>query len=113
MFKSKKAIALVAALLSFVGMQNTAHAGFVGAPMALRGLVQQIHFNEPVLAPMAYTMFCARYSTDCKPVKHRMVFRGGSTRRTKERMAELIEVNADVNREIAPQHNDRGLAGEE
>jgi predicted transglutaminase-like cysteine proteinase len=113
MSKSRKIMALAAALLCFVGAQRSAYAGFIGAPMALRGLVEQIRFNEPVLAPMAYTMFCMRYAADCKQVPHRIVFRGGSTRMTKQRMAELIEVNALVNREITPQHNDRGLAGEE
>jgi predicted transglutaminase-like cysteine proteinase len=113
MWKSRKVIALIAALLSFIGAGGSAYAGFVGAPMALRGLVEQIRFNEPVLAPMAYTMFCMRYAADCKLARHRIVFRGGSMRMTKDRMAELIEVNAEVNREITPQHNDRGLAGEE
>lgn len=113
MLKSRTVIALMTMLLCFVGAQRNAYAGFIGAPMALRGLVEQIRFNEPVLAPMAYTMFCVRYTADCKPVPHRIVFRGGSMRMTKQRMAELVEVNAAVNREITPQHNDRGLAGEE
>jgi predicted transglutaminase-like cysteine proteinase len=101
MSKSRKVIALIAALLSFVGTQRNAYAGFIGTPMALRGLVEQIRFNEPVLAPMAYPMLCMHYAADCKPGM------------TKQRMAELVEVTAAVNREITSQHNDRGLACEE
>jgi predicted transglutaminase-like cysteine proteinase len=113
MHKTRKVIALVTALLSLVGAERNAYAGLIGSPLALRGVVEQIRFNEPTLAPMAYTMFCRRYAEDCVPPRPRIVFRGGSVRMTKERMAQLTEINASVNRGIAPMHNDAGLAGEE
>ena len=108
----KRIAALMMAVITF-GAGQAAYASIIGSPMALRGVIEQIHFSEPTLAPMAYTMFCLRYSTECTPPQQKIVFRGGSVRMTKERMAELIEVIASVNRHIVPQYNDMGLAGEE
>jgi predicted transglutaminase-like cysteine proteinase len=42
-----------------------------------------------------------------------MIFRGGATRMTRERMAELMQVNTAVDRHIVPTPNERGLGGEE
>ncbi|RXH10123.1 transglutaminase-like cysteine peptidase [Bradyrhizobium guangzhouense] len=103
----------VAALVAFVGVHRDAQAGLLGMPLGLRGALEKIRFEEPAIAPMAFTMFCVRYSEECQPPRHRIIFRGGSTRITKERMLELIKVNAEVNRSIAPSPNQRGLAGEE
>lgn len=114
MFKIKTLMALALAIVSFAASERSASAAMLGSPLALRGVIERIRFSEPRLAPMAYTMFCMRYSDECGGVRRpRMIFRGGATRMTRERMAELIEVNAAVNRQIVPQHNDRGLAGEE
>ena len=41
-----------------------------------------------------------------------MIFRGGPVSLTAERWDDLKEVNATVNREIAPELNELGLAGE-
>ena len=112
MRKLKRITALMAAVITF-GIGQAAYAAMISSPMALRGVIEKIRFSEPTLAPMAYTMFCMRYSTECTPPQHKIVFRGGSVRMTKERMAELVEINASVNRHIVPQHNDKGLAGEE
>src|ERR1700730_11093583 len=87
-------------------------AGFQGAnagSMALRAAIQHIKFETPTLAPMAYTQFCLRYEEDCRP---RMIFRGGPVRLAAERWDDLKEVNDTVNREIAPERNELGLAGE-
>jgi predicted transglutaminase-like cysteine proteinase len=100
----------VAAALLTIGAQTGAEAGMVGSPMALRGVIQQIKFEQPTLPPMAFTMFCLKYADECKP--HRMVFRGGRTRMTEDRMAELKSVNREVNSAIRPEANTEGVAGE-
>jgi predicted transglutaminase-like cysteine proteinase len=111
MYKLQKFAAVIMAAVSF-GHQ-CAHAAMIGSPMALRGVVEQIRFTEPSLAPMAYIKFCMRYSNECAPRPRKIIFRGGSVRMNKERMLDLIEVNASVNRQIVPTRNERGLIGEE
>jgi predicted transglutaminase-like cysteine proteinase len=75
------------------------------------GGVDRLVFNKPVLAPMAFVRFCARYQEDCKvgPV--------GSDRTpislTKARWAELARVNQDVNRAIRPEANFGDVTAEE
>ncbi|MHC2436928.1 transglutaminase-like cysteine peptidase [Bradyrhizobium sp. USDA 4451] len=114
MYSVKKVMALVLAIVALGTSARDTQAGMIGFPLPLRGVIEQIRFSEPTLAPMAYTMFCMRYANECKPkARARIVFRGGATRLTKQRIADLIEINAQVNRQIAPQRNERGLAGEE
>ena len=72
--------------------------------------IVRIQFNAPTLAPMAHTFFCLKYPDDCKI--HKIVFRRGAVRLTAKRWAELVRVNAAVNRAITPQPNTEGLAGE-
>jgi predicted transglutaminase-like cysteine proteinase len=72
--------------------------------------ISHIQFGMPALAPMAHTFFCLKYRDDCKV--HKMVFRGGAVTLTAARWAELVRINAAVNRAIIPQPNTRGLAGE-
>ena len=72
--------------------------------------IVRIKFDTPTLAPMAHTHFCLKYRADCKVGK--IKFRGGALKLTAERRAELVQVNAEVNRAIAPERNDQGLAGE-
>jgi predicted transglutaminase-like cysteine proteinase len=72
--------------------------------------IVRIQFDTPVLAPMSHTFFCLKYPDDCKV--HKLVFRGGPVRLTAKRWAELLRVNAAVNRAIIPQPNTKGLAGE-
>ncbi|MGY4478123.1 transglutaminase-like cysteine peptidase [Bradyrhizobium sp. USDA 3364] len=114
MYSVKKVMVLVLAIVALGASARDTQAGMVGFPLPLHGVIEKIRFSEPTLAPMAYTMFCMRYADECKSQpRARMVFRGGATRMTKQRIADLIEVNASVNRSIAPQRNERGLAGEE
>lgn len=114
MYNVKKVMALLLAIVALGSSAQDSQAGMIGFPLPLRGVIEKIRFSEPTLAPMAYTMFCMRYADECKPKpRARMVFRGGATRLTKQRIADLIEVNASVNRSIVPQRNERGLAGEE
>ena len=104
-----KCLVALAAVVT-AGVQDGAKAGFIGAPLALRGVIEHIKFDSPTLPPMAFTQFCLRYVDECKP--HRMVFRGGRLKLTAERWAELREVNRDVNTGIRPEPNTEGLAGE-
>lgn len=104
-----KFVAAAAAVFA-IGGQQGASAGFVGAPMGLRGAIQYINFDRPTLSPMAFTMFCLKYENECKP--RRMVFRGGRLKLTPERWAELRELNHEVNTAIRAQPNLERLAGE-
>ena len=72
--------------------------------------IVHIAFGAPVLSPFAYTRFCLAYPDECKV--HKMVFRGGAITLTAKRRAELVKVNAEVNRAITPQPNTKGLSAE-
>lgn len=109
MRKVAKILGVAVAVLGF-GLQQGADAAFVGAPMGLRGAIQYIKFDQPTLPPMAFTMFCLKYANECKP--HRTVFRGGRVKLTPERVAQLQEVNQEVNASIRPEANLEGLRGE-
>jgi predicted transglutaminase-like cysteine proteinase len=87
-----------------------AQAGLLGMPMGLQSAIQRIRMEAPTLPPMAYTQFCLRYREECRT---RPIFRGGPVRLTEQRSADLQEVNQMVNREITPERNDLGLAGEQ
>jgi predicted transglutaminase-like cysteine proteinase len=102
MCKINAALALIAAALGMVAIGRSANAGLVPVPFPFHGVSPGIHFSEPTLAPIAHTKFCARYPDECAVPRDRIIFRGGATSATKERMAELADVNASVNRRIAP-----------
>jgi predicted transglutaminase-like cysteine proteinase len=102
---------LVSATMGLAGFSQPADAGLVGMPRNLRATLDRIQFETPTLPPMAFTLFCMRYESECKP--RRMVFRGGPVRLTDERWADLEEVNLKVNRSIRPERNVLGVAGEE
>ncbi|MCK1473622.1 transglutaminase-like cysteine peptidase [Bradyrhizobium sp. 197] len=112
MRKVAKFLAAVAAVVVAVGVQQSAKAAFVGAPLGLRGALQYIKFDQPTLAPMAFTIFCLKYKDECKPRPQHIVFRGGRLKLTAERMAQLQEVNHQVNSAIRPEPNLEGLRGE-
>lgn len=61
MRKVTKILAVAAAALFAVGVQHSAKAAFIGAPMGLRGAIQSIKFEQPTLPPMAFTLFCLKY----------------------------------------------------
>ncbi|QOG22163.1 MULTISPECIES: transglutaminase-like cysteine peptidase [Bradyrhizobium] len=84
-------------------------AGLLGMPMGLQSAIQHIKFESNALAPFAYTQFCARYVDECRK---RPMFRGGPVKLTAERWDQLNEVNRAVNRDIIPERNEFGLAGE-
>jgi predicted transglutaminase-like cysteine proteinase len=68
------------------------------------------HFQFNALAPMAHTRFCLTYQDDCKVGK--TVIDDDVRGLTAERRAELIRINAEVNRAITSEPNLKGLAGE-
>jgi len=107
MFKNLT-FAAVAVAGIFVGFES-ASAAMVGMPMGLKSALQYIRFETPTLPPMAYSLFCVRYQDECRS---RPMFRGGPVRLTAERWAALKEVNRNVNQDIIPERNERGLAGE-
>ncbi|MET4802896.1 transglutaminase-like cysteine peptidase [Bradyrhizobium sp. LB11.1] len=112
MRKVFKLLAAAAAVVVAAGVQHSAKAAFVGAPMGLRGAIQYIKFDQPTLPPMAFTLFCLKYKDECKPRPQHIVFRGGRLKLTAERMAQLQEVNQQVNIAIRPEPNLEGLRGE-
>ena len=101
-------LAAVAVAGMLIGFQS-ADAGLLGMPMGLQSAIQHIKFETPALPPMAYSEFCVRYEDECRP---RPIFRGGPVRLTAERWDDLKEVNQIVNRDIIPERNELGLAGE-
>ena len=72
--------------------------------------VVRIQFEANALPPLAYMAFCLKYPNDCKAPK--IVFRGGPVKLNRERWADLVRVNAQVNRSIIPEPNTKGLAAE-
>jgi predicted transglutaminase-like cysteine proteinase len=76
----------------------------------LGSAISRIQFDAPVLAPMSHTFFCLKYPDDCKADK--TASRDGAVTVTAKRWAELVRVNAAVNRAIIPHPNTKGLAGE-
>ncbi|MBR0797176.1 transglutaminase-like cysteine peptidase [Bradyrhizobium jicamae] len=100
-------VAAIAIVAGFSVLQS-ASAGLVGMPISLRSALR-IKFETPTLPPMAYTMFCLHYSSECRQAP---IFRGGPVSLTEARWADLTEVNQAVNRSIAPERNELGLVGE-
>src|SRR5262249_4766422 len=107
--RSKWMVAAAAAML-VAGAFQSASAGFIGMPGMLGQMAKRISFSNFTLAPMAFTKFCLRYESQCKPPK--IVFRGGPVRMTDKRWDDLREVNKTVNTAIIPERNTEGLAGE-
>jgi predicted transglutaminase-like cysteine proteinase len=81
--------------------QGQANAASSGLPNALQTTVEHIQLDIPTLAPMADTMFCIRYPSDCEVGL--IAFRGGEVPLTAEKWNELVTVNKRVNRDIIPQ----------
>ncbi|CCD92775.1 conserved exported hypothetical protein [Bradyrhizobium sp. ORS 375] len=102
------AVALFAFLL---GVSQSVQAAMIGMPLNLKYQLDRIRLDAPALPPMAHIKFCMAYPADCR--SNGMVFRGGGIDLTADRYAELVKVNAEVNRSIVPTRNTRGVAAEE
>lgn len=72
--------------------------------------VYRIAFDAPALAPLAHTRFCFKNPSDCRV--HKVIFRGGAIDLTVKRRAELIHINASVNRAIRPEQVNETAATE-
>jgi predicted transglutaminase-like cysteine proteinase len=108
----RQAFKLFVAVTLFAGLviSQTAEAAFFSYPRALQSHILRIQFSSPTLPPFAHSKFCVQYPTDCEV--HHIAFRGGKAKMTLRRWLDLVEVNADVNRDIVPERNEEGLAGE-
>jgi predicted transglutaminase-like cysteine proteinase len=107
--RSKWVVAVAAATFIVGGLQS-ASANLIGMPGMLGQIAKRISFSNFTLPPMAFTQFCLRYESQCKPQK--IIFRGGPVQMTEKRWDDLKEVNRNVNAAIAPQPNTEGLAAE-
>jgi predicted transglutaminase-like cysteine proteinase len=101
---------IAAASLFALATGYDAKADVIRSPLGYRIVAQFIKFDQPALAPMTFTLFCLKNGNECKP--RRIVFRGGRTKLTAERLTELKTVNRQVNLSILPERNTEGLAGE-
>src|SRR5438876_8686650 len=71
---TKTIIILLAATLSVVVLGDRTDAAFMGLPKALKPQLERLELAMPTLAPMAHSMFCLAYPTDCQVRK--IAFRG-------------------------------------
>lgn len=101
-------VATVVAVM--IGGAQWARAALFTVPRVPQAALAHVELGRPTLPPFSYSVFCLRYEAECRP---RRFFRGGPIRLTKGRWAQLKAVNSAVNRAIAPQPNELGLAGEE
>jgi predicted transglutaminase-like cysteine proteinase len=70
----------------------------------------RIVLGAPVLPPFAHTRFCLIYPAECRV--HGLHFRGGAIALTPKRRADLVRINAEVNRAIKPQRARESTADE-
>jgi predicted transglutaminase-like cysteine proteinase len=112
MVSANKIVIPLAAMLSVIFCVNSGHASaaFSGLPMAPKPPFDRIVLDVPTLPPLAHSVFCVGYPEDCQVTK--IAFRGRKLELTPQRWKDLVEVNANVNRSIMPEHNPLGLAGE-
>ena len=78
-----------------------AQAAFRTLPGNLDAQLKTISFDRPAFQPFAHTLFCLREPEECR-VRGK-AFRPQSIALTKERRQDLLAINRDVNRAIAPQ----------
>jgi predicted transglutaminase-like cysteine proteinase len=104
-----KTIGTLAALAA-VAIASPVRAGFIGLPHMLGQQMQKIAFATPALPPFAYSRFCIQYPADCAASHNH--FRPRPIALTESRLAELREINRDVNRSIQFERNDGGIATE-
>jgi predicted transglutaminase-like cysteine proteinase len=103
---SHRVLAGLAVMLVILGRDGAQAAAF-GAGPAARLQDERIQLDTPTLAPMAYSRFCLQFRDECQV--HRLRDGVGLMR---DRWAELVKINADVNRAIAPQPNLGGVLAE-
>jgi predicted transglutaminase-like cysteine proteinase len=70
----------------------------------------RIVFGAPILPPFAHTRFCLAYPAECRV--RAVLFRGGAIALTSKRRADLVRINAEINRTIRPQRASESIADE-
>jgi len=91
-------------------IRNDTTAALARVPNVPQQGIQFIRFDRATLPPMAFTQFCLKYASDCKP--QRSLFGGDRVELNNMRWAELENINRTVNSSIHPVRNEDGLAGE-
>jgi predicted transglutaminase-like cysteine proteinase len=110
----KKSIKLLPILGVVAGAlwHATAEAQLPSYPRPLGPQFRHLQLREPALPPLAHARFCLRYPQECE-VRHGALTADGITMSLSEkRWAELAAVNSRVNRIIAPERDDLGVAFE-
>jgi predicted transglutaminase-like cysteine proteinase len=109
-FTSFESRFLSAQLLLRRDLRNDTTAGLTSVPDVPQQGIQFIRFDLATLPPMAFTQFCLKYASDCKP--QRLLLGGDRVELNKMRWAELETINRTINSSIHPVRNEDGLAGE-
>lgn len=104
--KRSASAVLIASALAIVSSCYSTQAAFFSLPRTLKAQPQLIRVDLPTLAPIAYSRFCLEYSDDCQ-IRRIAFRRPHPVILTPARFKDLVEVNRDVNRAIAP-HADQG-----
>lgn len=94
-----------ATIVSTMATALSADGKLSAMPTIAASASSHLKLDRPVLAPMAYTMFCLRYRDDCRV---RLLFRGGPVHLTEARWADLKEANHTVNSAIIPEASEPG-----
>jgi predicted transglutaminase-like cysteine proteinase len=113
MFSRKNRRFIILALmtaLAGVYSGNSANATGLGFSKGLSWGLERIQFLAPALGPFSHARFCVQYPEDCKV--QGMAFGGGKLALTDRLWADLVEINAQVNRAIKPERNTGGVAAE-
>ena len=90
-------------VFTFTAARTAASEELSGPARHFKTNVERISFDAPTVAPMAFVRFCLKYPGDCNIDRTALPLPPVSL--TAARMAELIAVNREVNRTIAPQAN--------
>lgn len=91
---------MVAAFVS-VACFAQAQAAFSPFPRTPDVPAKRISFDQPAFQPIAHTLFCLREPEECRI--RGMAFRPRAVALTEERWQDLLSINRNVNRAIAPQ----------
>ena len=98
-----------ACALAMVSCGSSAQAAFFSFPRMLKLQLERIGFETPTLAPVAFSRFCMEYAVDCQ-------VRGDSGTEpvvlTDAKWRDLVKVDRDVNRAIAPKVDEGGVVSE-
>jgi predicted transglutaminase-like cysteine proteinase len=96
-----RTIFCVVAGLAVLGSTCTLPAAAFELSLSIGLQSKSIRFDAPALAPVAYSRFCVQYKDDCEV--RRVAFRRPRPQMLNQnRLQDLLTVNREVNRDIAP-----------